>query len=101
MQTSRLELLEDMLWTLLTFTLVILTKYATSIRLRKLRDKIHRDQQDASELRTKLEETVEREEMVEKEQQSLRKKVATLHTVIANLQNALGMGLPDDTSDRG
>mgnify|MGYP001372040127 CR=1 FL=1 len=43
-----------MIWTLLTFLLVALTKYITSLRLRNLRDKVQLDQQVADELRKKL-----------------------------------------------
>ena len=53
-----------MLWTILTGLLVALTKYLTSLRLRNLRDKIQKDQKDASSLKQQLFDVSEKEELL-------------------------------------
>ena len=55
------------IWPLLTFALVALTKYVTSIRLRNLRDKIRKDRSEAERLRHLLLQSIESEEVIEKE----------------------------------
>ena len=49
-----------MIWAALTFILVGLTKYLTSLRLRNLRDKVQSDQRDADDLRKQVSEVVEK-----------------------------------------
>lgn len=65
-----------MIWTLLTFLLVALTKYITSLRLRNLRDKVQQDQQVADELRKKLTEFVEKESILKDEAEQLMGKAS-------------------------
>ena len=55
------------IWPLLTFALVALTKYATSIRLRNLRDKIRKDLSEADDLRHLLFQSIESKEIIETE----------------------------------
>ena len=55
-----------MIWAVLTFILVGLTKYLTSLRLRNLRDKVQSDQRDADDLRKQLSEVVEKETVLKR-----------------------------------
>lgn len=81
-----------MIWTILTCLLVALTKYLTSVRLRNLRDKIQKDQKDASDLKRLLFEASEKEELLELEQKKLMTKAAALHTVLSNLERSIQKG---------
>lgn len=81
-----------MIWTILTCLLVALTKYLTSVRLRNLRDKIQKDQKDASDLKRLLFEASEKEELLESEQKKLMTKAAALHTVLGNLERSIQKG---------
>ena len=59
-----------MIWAVLSFILVGLTKYLTSLRLRNLRDKVQSDQRDADDLRKQLSEVVEKETVLTDGQKS-------------------------------
>ncbi len=83
-----------MVWTILTCLLVALTKYLTSVRLRNLRDKIQKDQKDASDLKRLLFEASEKEGLLEQERKILMKKAAALHSVLSNLERSLQKGNP-------
>ena len=74
---------------LLTFALVALTKYVTSIRLRNLRDKIRKDQSEAERLRHLLFQSIESEEIIEKEKKDLTLKMSAFCGLIANLHSSL------------
>ena len=78
-----------MIWTLLTFLLVALTKYITSLRLRNLRDKVQQDQQVADELRKKLTEFVEKESILKDEAEQLMGKASTMHNIILNTERSI------------
>ena len=78
-----------MIWTLLTFLLVALTKYITSLRLRNLRDKVQLDQQVADELRKKLTEFVEKESILKDEAEQLMDKANTMHYIISNIERSI------------
>ncbi|MFL2540368.1 MAG: hypothetical protein ACJ0UT_00055 [Candidatus Latescibacterota bacterium] len=78
-----------MIWTLLTFLLVALTKYITSLRLRNLRDKVQQDQQVADELRKKLTEFVEKESILKDEAEQLMGKANTMHNLISNIERSI------------
>ena len=78
-----------MFWAVLTFILVGLTKYLTSLRLRNLRDKVQSDQRDADDLRKQLSEVVEKETVLKDETEKLMSKANTLHNIVVNLERAL------------
>ena len=78
-----------MFWAVLTFILVGLTKYLTSLRLRNLRDKVQSDQRDADDLRKQLSEVVEKETVLKDETEKLMSKASTLHNIVVNLERAL------------
>ena len=64
-----------MIWAILTFILVALTKYLTSLRLRSLRlrnlrDKVQRDQRAADDLRKQLSEVAEKETVLRMRQKN-------------------------------
>ena len=77
-----------MIWAVLTFILVGLTKYLTSLRLRNLRDKFQSDQRDADDLRRQLSEVVEKETVLRDETEKLMSKANTLHNIVVNLEQA-------------
>lgn len=81
-----------MIWTILTCLLVALTKYLTSVRLRNLRDKIQKDQKDASDLKRLLFEASEKGDLLESERDILMNKAAALHTVLSNLERSMQRG---------
>ena len=78
-----------MIWAVLTFILVGLTKYLTSLRLRNLRDKVQSDQRDADDLRKQLSEVVEKETVLKDETEKLMGKANTLHNIVVNIERAL------------
>ncbi len=78
-----------MIWAALTFILVGLTKYLTSLRLRNLRDKVQSDQRDADDLRKQLSEVVEKETVLKDETEKLMGKANTLHNIVVNLERSL------------
>ncbi len=78
-----------MIWSILTFILVALTKYLTSLRLRNLRDKVQRDQRVADDLRKQLTEVAEKESTLKDETEQLMGKASTLHNIVSNLERSL------------
>ena len=78
-----------MIWAVLTFILVGLTKYLTSLRLRNLRDKVQSDQRDADDLRKQLSEVIEKETVLKDETEKLMSKANTLHNIVVNIERAL------------
>ena len=78
-----------MIWAVLTFILIGLTKYLTSLRLRSLRDKVQSDQRDADDLRKQLSEVVEKETVLKDETEKLMGKANTLHNIVVNLERSL------------
>ncbi len=89
-----------MIWLLIVFALIALTKYLTSLRLRNLRDKIQKDQKDATDLRQLFISAVEKDEILEAERDKLMKKSVALHSVITNLKRPPSTGASSDsTSD--
>lgn len=78
-----------MIWAALTFILVGLTKYLTSLRLRNLRDKVQSDQRDADDLRKQLSEVVEKETVLKDETEKLMGKANTLHNIVVNIERSL------------
>jgi len=77
------------IWVVLGFLLVAITKYATAVRLRHLAERVHRDQQDASQLRYKLVEAEERENQLKTETERLQAKVTALRNVVSSLERSL------------
>lgn len=80
------------IWPLLTFALVALTKYVTSIRLRNLRDKIRKDLSEADDLRHLLFQSIESKEIIETEKKELTQRMGAFRDLIANLHSALRAG---------
>ena len=77
-----------MIWAALTFILVGLTKYLTSLRLRNFRDKVQSDQRDADDLRKQLSEVVEKETVLKDETEKLMGKAKTLHNIVINIERS-------------
>ena len=78
-----------MIWAVLTFILIGLTKYLTSLRLRNLCYKVQSDQRDADDLRKQLSEVVEKETVLKDETEKLMGKANTLHNIVVNLERSL------------
>lgn len=76
-------------WVLLVFLLVAATKYATSVRLRHLRERMERDKQTADDLSRVLEMAAEREDELKSETAGLQTKLTTLRNIVANLERAI------------
>lgn len=76
-------------WVAVGFLVVFITKYLTSIRLRGLADRMHREQADTNELRHALVEAEERESTLKSETEGLQEKVAGLRNVVGNLERSL------------
>ncbi|MEW6754898.1 MAG: hypothetical protein AB1505_28535 [Candidatus Latescibacterota bacterium] len=77
-----------MLWAILAFALVAITKYLTSLRLRRLRARIEQDRQAADELRRRLGQASEKEEVLKARIEELSQKARALTHVVATLQRA-------------
>lgn len=73
-----------MIWAILIFLLVALTKYFTSLRLRKLRD-----QRTTDDLRKQLNEVAEKESTLKNETETLMSKVSIMHNIVLNLERSL------------
>jgi|SaaInlV_135m_DNA_2_1039731.scaffolds.fasta_scaffold86016_1 uncharacterized protein YlxW (UPF0749 family) len=78
-----------MIWAILIFLLVALTKYFTSLRLRKLRDQVQRDQRITDDLRKQLTEVAEKESTLKNETETLMSKVSIMHNIVLNLERSL------------
>jgi len=78
--------MSSVVWAILSFLIVVATKYITSIRLRSLREKIQKDQQDANELRRVLSQASEKEGELKAENEELQAKVTALRNIILTLE---------------
>jgi peptidoglycan hydrolase CwlO-like protein len=78
-----------MIWAALAFVLVAVTKYATSVRLRRLRDRLQQDQTAADELHQLLMQAAEKESVLQAQAEALVQKSTTLQAIIANLERNL------------
>ena len=67
-----------MICAILIFLLVALTKYFTSLRLRRSRDQVQRDQRITDDLRKKLTEVAEKEFTLKDVTENLMSKVSTI-----------------------
>ena len=76
-------------WVLLVFLLVATSKYATSVRLRHLRQRMGRDKQTADDLSRVLDMASEREGELKSETAGLQTKLTTLRNIVANLERAI------------
>ena len=76
-------------WVVVGFLIVFTTKYLTSIRLRGLADRMHREQADTNELRHTLLEAEEREAVLRTETERLQDKGTGVRNVVANLERSL------------
>ena len=78
--------MNSILWAFLAFLVVAFTKYMTSLRLRNLRERIQRDQQDANELKRQLTLTSEKEDQLKAEIEVVRAKLTALDNINTNLE---------------
>ena len=76
-------------WVFTGVSVVAITKYLTSVRLRGLTDRLHREHAEASELRQELMGVEEKETQVVKEAERLEAKVQEMRSVVNNLERAL------------
>lgn len=76
-------------WVVLGFLVVAVTKYLTSLRLRGLAERMHREHADANELRHALVQAEERETALKTETEKLHAKVSALRNIVANLERSL------------
>lgn len=83
------EELSGYFWVVLGFLVVAVTKYLTSVRLRGLAERMHREQADATELRRELLQAEEREGALKMETERLQTKVSALRNVVGNLERSL------------
>ena len=77
-----------MIWAILIFLLVGLTKYFTSLRLRKLRDQVQRDQRITDDLKKQLTEVTKKESTLKDEGETLMSKVSIMHNIVLNLERS-------------
>jgi len=76
-------------WVVVGLLVVGTTKYLTSIRLRGLADRMHREHADAQELRYVLVQAEEKETQLKGETERLQAKVSGLRNVVGNLERSL------------
>ena len=76
------------LWAIFCFIVVAVTKYLTSLRLRTLKERIEKDQQDAAELRRVLSQASEKEGQLKSEYEGIEKKLTALRNIIVNLERS-------------
>ena len=78
-----------MIWSLLAFTIVAATKYLTALRLRNLKEKIHRDQRTAEDLKRELTQVAEKESDLKTQTEQLVSKATALQNIVSNLERSL------------
>jgi hypothetical protein len=78
-----------MLWAILAFVIVAATKYRTSLRLRTLRERMQQDQRATDDLRRKLGQVAQNEDVLRAQTGALVAKVTALHNVVQNLERKL------------
>ena len=76
-------------WAVLSFLVVAVTKYLTSVRLRRLRERIHKDQEDANELKRMLSTVSEKEGQVKAENEELHAKLTAMRNINVNLERTM------------
>ena len=76
-------------WVVLGFLVVAVTKYLTSVRLRRLAERMHKEQSSTTELRQALLQAEEKESTLKHEVERLQAKVSGLRSVVANLERSL------------
>ncbi len=76
-------------WVLVGVIGVATTKYLTSVRLRRLTDRVHREHADTSELRQELFLVEEKESQLNKEAERLEENVRGMRSVVSNLERSL------------
>ena len=81
--------MNGIIWFFLALVVVAITKYLTAMRLRHLRKRREKDQQDANELSRVLEQASEKENTLKTEIESLRTKVSAMQNVVVNLEKIL------------
>ena len=81
--------MSGIVWVLLVFLLVATTKYATSVRLRHLRQRMDRDRQAAEDLARILDMAAEREDELKSETMALQAKLTTMRNIVVNLERAV------------
>ena len=79
-------------WIVVGFLIMALTKYLTSVRIRTLTERVHRDQQESTELRYVLVEAEEKESKLKSETEKLQAKLTALRNVVATLQRSVQHG---------
>jgi len=77
-----------MLWAAIAFSLVALTKYLTSVRLRTLFNRIQQDHQAAERSRYDLEQVVNKEQALHAQVEALAAKATALRIVVENLDRS-------------
>ena len=94
--------MNSILWAFLAFLVVALTKYMTSLRLRNLQERIHKDQQDANELKRQLTLVAEKESQLKAEIEVVQAKLTALNNINTNLErqyNKLRAAVPQAEAD--
>ena len=81
-----------MIWTILAFILVALTKYLTTLRLRNLREKIQTDKRETDELKKILTEAAQKKSQLTMETEKLMVKANTLKHIVDHLERTLRAG---------
>lgn len=76
-------------WVVIGLLVVAITKYLTSVRLRGLSDRMHREHADAQELRHVLVQAEEKETQLKTETERLQTKVSGLRNVVGNIERSL------------
>ena len=81
-----------MIWAVLAFVIVAVTKYLTSMRLRALSERAKADERAAAELSEKLGQATDKEAMLEAQAESLSTKVTAVTNLVQNLERSLNRG---------
>ncbi len=79
---------DSIFWAVLSFLVVAVTKYLTDVRLRRLRERIHKDQEDAKELQRMLNHVSEKEEEVKAENEQLMAELTAMRNINVNLERS-------------
>ena len=81
--------MNSIIWAFFAFLVVAITKYLSSLRLRGLREKMQKDQQDANELRGVLNQASEKEDQLITETGVLQAKLTALRNINMNIERSL------------
>ena len=83
-------LMNGVFWIIFAFLTIATTKYLTSIRLRNLQAKRHKDQLETNELKRAFNQAAEEESDLKSRAENLQNTISALNNTIVNIEKNIG-----------